>query len=173
MIFKFVKFIFLLSITGTIGYYVVHSQENSKSDEVKSSITKENSTDKIKYTKEFKGGILNLTATKADLKSQNNIHMKEMKAVFNKNGKTIVIESCECYLKMKEQKAYLKKNVHIKSADTACDTEYAVIDFPTNSISGDSKMVGTRSGTNFVSNGFFMDENGIIKLKRATIKKCG
>lgn len=173
MIFKLVKFIFLLSITGLIGYYITCSHEDLKHNKISSYITKENSTKKIKYTKQFKGGVLDLTATKADLKSQDNIYMEGMKAIFNKNGKSVIIESSECDFKMKEQKAYLKKNVYITSAETKCKTEYAVIDFPTNSISGDSKMTGTRSGTNFISEGFFMDENGIIKLKRATIKRGG
>ena len=140
-------------------------------EHVKHSVIDPNATKQIKYSKQFRGGTLTLTAASSKLLPQDRVLLTGMKAFFSKDGRNLTIECGECCLDSSEQKAHLSKRVCIKSSDALCNTERAVIDFCSNSISGDARMSGRRAGVDFVSDGFFMDERGMIKLVRASMKK--
>lgn len=173
VLFKFVKLILSFSVVFVIGYCVVQNNSTPIVEQIKHSVIETNATKQIKYSKQFRGGTLDLRAASAKLLPQDKVLLTGMKAFFCKDGRVLTINCGECCLNSNEQKAYLSKCVCIKSPDTICNTDRAVIDFPNNSISGDSKMSGRRAGVDFVSDGFFMDERGMIKLVRASMKKIG
>lgn len=170
MIFKLIRIVLSLLLILTTSYYIVQTQNSAKSPE-NSNLTQElNSSKCIKYVKNFKGGILTLSAQKSKLISPNHILLNNMTAVFKKDGKEVVISGKSCNLKMNEKKAYINNNVIIKTLNTTCNTNFAIVDFLNNSLYSNSKINGIRSGTNFIANGFSLNENGVVKLKHAVIK---
>ena len=150
---------------------MVRTQGDTAHQKLDMAIAKRNITKNICYTKQFNGGKLTLTAAEVSLKSKDKLVLSNISANFSKNGRSILIESGECDLNLKNQKAYLRKNVLIKSPDATCNTNSAVVDFVSDSIYGNSKITGTRAGDSFTSDGFIIDKNGVIKLKHATIKR--
>ena len=157
-------------MTSLIGYYIVHTQDPSKPASLGRLVNK-NVTKNIKYKKQLGTGVLTLTASEVKLKSKEKILLLGIEADFVKSDKKITIECGECELNIKVQKAYLKKNVSIKSPGMICRTNEAIVDLKNNSIYGNSKITGKRGGDSFTASGFAIDRNGVIKLKKAVIKR--
>ena len=170
MIFKLIRFVLFSLLILAFGYYIVQNQNTDKTSKPATLNYELNSSDSIKYIKKFKGGILTLSAQKSKLLNPNHIILDNMTAVFQKDGKEVVISGKICNLKMNEKKAYINNNVIIKTLNTTCNTNIAIVDFLNNTLYGNSKIDGIRSGTNFTANGFSLNENGMIKLKHAVIK---
>lgn len=170
MIFKLIRIVLFSLLILTSSYYVLQNQNvNNQSENAK--LTHElNSSNRIKYVKKFKGGILTLSAKKSKLINPNHILLNNMTAVFQKDGKEVVISGKSCNLKMNEKKAYINDTVVIKTLNTICNTNFAIVDFLNNSLYSNSKVNGVRSGSNFIANGFSINENGVVKLKQAIIK---
>ena len=169
---KFVRLSFLFSIVAIVGYYVAQAQEES---EKKASVSQErakkkNTSKNVCYKRRFNGGALLFTSKEVILQTKEDIFLSGIRASFTKNGKTVSIESGKCNIKTKSKKAYLQCNVIVKSAETTCCTESAVVDFSEQKIFGTSKVTGMNARGSFVSNGFSIDKDGIIKLKNVEIK---
>jgi hypothetical protein len=169
MFLKLLKGIIFLLAAGVITYCVIHNQNFSVKPQSEKHV--KNSAKKIKYKKRLNGGMLTLMAKSADVSVEGSILLTDVIATFEKNKKTITIRCENCNLKPKKQRAYLKKNVCIKTGNAICYTDAATVNFVENSIFGKSKMHGIQSGTKFVSNGFLMKEDGNIKLNKAKIVK--
>lgn len=169
---KLVRLTFFLSVVAIIGYYVAEAQDES---EKKASVSatksrKKNISKNVCYKRRFNGGMLLFTSKEVTMQTKEDIFLSGIKASFTKNGKTVSIESGKCDLKPKLKKAYLQSNVIVKSADTTCCTESAVVDFSASMIFGKSKVTGMNARGSFVSDGFSVDKDGIINLKNVEIK---
>ena len=132
--------------------------------------TNGNITKNICYKRKVNGGVLFLTAKEVVTRSKEELVLSGIKANFKKNDKNITIECEQCNLQTAQKKAYLSRNVRIKSDDTTCCTERAVVDFAENAIFGDSKITGVNARGSFASNGFSIDKEGVIKLKEVKVK---
>lgn len=172
MFFKLVKLLFIAIITTSIGYYVAlaDGKNEQKSEETTSESSKQNVTKKVAYKRRFNGGILLLTAEEIMLRTKEKLVLSEIKASFSKGNKNITIECNTCNLDLKEKKAYLKDNVRINAMNMTCCTEKALVDFKAQTITGNTKVTGTGARGSFVSNGFSVDKEGVIKLKNITVK---
>ncbi len=170
MIFKLIRIVLFSLLISTFGYYIVQNQNTDKNLQQTKLYHDLNSSNSIKYVKKFKGGILTLSAQKSKLITPNHILLDNMIAVFKKDGKEVIISGKVCNLKMNEKKAYINNNVTIKTLNTTCNTNFAIVDFLNNALYSNSKINGRRSGSNFVADGFSLNENGIVKLKHAVIK---
>ncbi|MDR0695903.1 MAG: hypothetical protein LBF56_04045 [Holosporales bacterium] len=176
MIIKLIKFVFFLSVIGVVIYCLVGlpSFHNQHSTDIGDLATRGES---IQYKRRLKNGTLTIIASHAEMKSANCIILKDVQAILKRDSKITTISSPICEIVPKKRQAYLKKDVHMRTADTMCQTDSVVIDFKKNTISGKSKLHGTKAGMKFVAQEFFIAENGKIVLKHArmlkTIKKTG
>jgi hypothetical protein len=125
----------------------------------------------IQYKRRLKNGTLTIMASHAEMKSANCILLKDVQAIIKRASKITTISSPVCEINPKKRQAYLKKNVHMRTADTVCQTDSVVIDFKKNTISGKSELHGTKAGMKFVAEEFFIAENGKIVLKHAKMLK--
>lgn len=163
------RFVFLPSLVGLFCYMFHNSNTAQILPAVKLN-QKVNTSNNIRYTKKFKGGKLFISAKTSELIASNHVLLKDMVAVFEKDGKRVTISGESCNLKMDEKKAYIQNNVVIKTINTSCNTKFAVVDFENNNLYSDSKVEGVRSGANFVADGFSLNEKGLINLVHAVIK---
>lgn len=170
MIFKLIRFVLFSLLILVSSYYITHNQNINSPLKTAQLNQKLNSSENIKYVKKFKGGILTLSAQKSKLVNTNYIKLYNMTAVFKKDGREVEISGQNCDLKLDEKKAYINKNVIVKTLNTICNTNFAIVDFLNNALYSDSPINGVRSGTNFIANGFSLNENGVVKLKHAIIK---
>ncbi len=172
MFLKLVKLLFLAITTISVGYYVAlaDSKKEQKAGAATSNSEKQNVTKKVAYKRRFNGGILLLTAEEIVLRTKEKLVLSEIKASFRKGNKDTTIECNVCNLDLKEKKAYLQDNVIIKSMDMTCCTEDALVDFMAQTITGKAKVTGTGARGSFISNGFSVDKEGVIKLKNLTVK---
>lgn len=172
MFFKMIRLLFLAITTISIGYYVAlaDSKKEQKSEATTYTSEKQNVTKRVAYKRKFNGGILLLTAEEIVLSTKEKLVLSEIKANFSKGNKNITVECNTCNLDLKEKKAYLHDNVIIKSMDMTCCTEGALVDFIAQTITGNEKVTGTGARGSFISNGFSVDKEGVIKLKNITVK---
>lgn len=170
MIFKLVKLVFLMLMTAVVGYFIVSKNSDAPHTNINSLLEK-NSTQNIVYTKKLNGGLLTLSAAEVSVRSKDEISLLKVKAKFEKDKETTTIEGGKCIINFVKKDANLTDNVMIKSSDITCTTESATIDLVKNSIYGDSKITGTKGGYKITSDGFFIDQQGSIKLKHAKIRK--
>jgi hypothetical protein len=126
----------------------------------------------ISFTKALGSGFLTITAANAEQPKQNSITLSNVHASFKKGKKLVVVDCQHCEFKPESRKAFLKGKVNIKSGDTTCSTNSAVVNFANNSVSSDSGVSGRKAGTKFTANGFFVDDQGKIVLRKAKIKKA-
>lgn len=172
MFFKLVKLLLLAVITAFVGYYVAlaNNQKEQKTEITDSGSEDNNVTKKIAYKRRFNGGVLLLTAEAVILRTDEKLVLSEIKASFNKNEKNITIECGRCNFDLKGKKAYLQENVIIKSMDITCCTGSALVDFTEQTITGKAKVTGTGARGSFISDGFSIDKEGVVKLKKVTVK---
>ena len=172
VMFKFIKLMVLLLVFVSVGYYMTQAQggQNKVGVTDNKCSPKGNVTKNICYKRKVNGGILLLTAKEVVTRSKEELVLSGIKASYNKDGKNITIECEQCHLQTAQKKAYLQRNVRIKSDDTTCCTESAVVDFAENAIFGNSKITGVNARGSFVSTGFSIDKEGVIKLKEVNVK---
>ena len=154
MLLKLIKSVFFLTVIGAISFYIASHNNHEHAEKVVQKQKSENSAKLIKYTMNFRDGILNLEAEKAFIEDFNNIALKNMKADFSKDCKNIKIIAGKCDLQTKFRKAYLSEKLKITSDEMDVYTESAVIDWGTGVVSGNSKISGTKNGVNFTADGF-------------------
>ncbi len=104
------------------------------------------------------------------MRTKEKLVLSEIKASFTKDKKDITIKCGSCVLDLKERKAHLSENVIIKSVNMTCCTASAWVDFMAQTITGKDKVTGTGARGSFISDGFSVDKEGIIKLKKVTVK---
>lgn len=157
-------------VTTLVGYYVALADNPKEQKTINSNDEDNNVTKKIAYKRKFNGGILLLTADEVVLRTKEKLVLSKIKASFTKDKKDITIECSSCALDLKERKAHLSENVIIKSMDMTCCTASALVDFMAQTITGKAKVTGTGARGSFISDGFSVDKEGIIKLKKVTVK---
>ena len=170
MFFRLVKLLFLAIATTFVGYYVALADNEKAQNAGASDSEKKNVTKKVAYKRRFNGGILLLTAEEIVLQTKEKLVLSDIKASFSKGSRDTTIECNTCNLDLKDKKAYLHGNVIIKSMDVTCCTEGAVVDFMAQTITGSAKVTGTGARGSFISNGFSVDKEGVIKLKNIAVK---
>ena len=103
-------------------------------------------------------------------RTKEHIFLYGIKAKYEKNGKVVSLESNKCIISINGKKALLQQNVMIQSADVSCCTSNALVDFSAHTITGKDKVTGTSARGSFISDGFYIDKEGIIKLKKVELK---
>jgi hypothetical protein len=173
MILKVLRSIVMLTLIGTISYYIASTHQKDgvgKHDTISKKL--ENSAKSISYTMKIKGGILTIKAGKVSMKTFNKILLTNVAATFTKKTKSIEIRASKCTLMNLEKKAYLSEKIQNTSNDgMKLNTSLATIDWGKSLIYGNSKISGTRGGIKLSADGFHIKENGEISLKHVKIGK--
>ena len=167
MLIRIVKSFVLAVITTIVGYTIAQSN-TSQNKSVAKKI--ENKTKDVSYKRRFNGGILTLKADEVVERTKEHIFLYGIKAKYEKNGKVVSLESNKCIISINGKKALLQQNVMIQSADVSCCTSNALVDFSAHTITGKDKVTGTSARGSFISDGFYIDKEGIIKLKKVELK---
>jgi hypothetical protein len=170
LLIKLFKLALLLLTTGIATFYIIHkSQPNQEIAKVRNLSTDGES---IAFRKKLKNGTLTLSAKSAKLNEKDgSILLKNVRSVFYSKQKDISVSCSYCTFRVKERKAYLTRDVCLKSSETVCYTKSAVVNLVDNSISSNSTIRGLRNGVKFLASGFHLNESGKITLKRAKIVK--
>jgi hypothetical protein len=155
----------MLLIGGIVALYVIHTKDTA--DEIPSVSGLLTSGNAITFRKKINGNLLTIHAEKAEWRTADTVLLKNVHAGFKKDNGEMLMECEICIFNTTEKKAYLTKNVRLKSADVNCCTESVVIDFAKNSITGNSQIRGTKTGLQFVSSGFHIQPDGNIILAHA------
>ncbi|MDR1609398.1 MAG: hypothetical protein LBR78_00895 [Holosporales bacterium] len=163
------KFVILLLIGGIVALYVIHTKDAN--DEITSIGELSTSGDAITFRRKINGNLLTIHARRAEVCTADTVRLRNVQASFEKANGEMIMECEECTFNIKEKKAYLTKNVQLKSADIRCCTESVVVNFVKNSITGNSQIRGTKTGMQFVSSGFHVRPDGNIILTHAKMMK--
>jgi hypothetical protein len=124
----------------------------------------------ITFRRSVNGQLVIVKADRARLGTGGTVRLENVRATLKKRDGEMFMNCDVCIFDKKRKKAYLSKNVIIKSTDFCCNTESVVVDFVSNSITGNSKLHGTKTGMRFTSSGFCIRPDGRITMNRMKIK---